>query len=304
MDPHTTLQAFYREIDLAPPLLMPQHLGHFAVFDRIQLIKRLKGRSVMPYNKRIYYKVSWIQGHNEVTYADRVIPLTGDSLLFATPQVPYKWEAKEGPQGGHFCIFTDEFFRTHKGGMLLEQLPIFQPGQVPIFSLTSTQAQEVAHIFKKMHQEAASDYAYKNDLLCSYLVELIHYGQKLTPVPALPTTVDAADHTIALFLELLERQFSALSPKTPLNSKSPKDYANTLAIHVNYLNRILQQKTQQTTSDWIAARLIVEAKIKLRHSNASISEIAYMLLFKEVAHFSNFFKKHTQTTPSAFRTNS
>jgi AraC family transcriptional regulator, transcriptional activator of pobA len=44
-----------------------------------------------------------------------------------------------------------------------------------------------------------------------------------------------------------------------------------------------------------------EAKILLKHSNWSVSEIAYALGFNEVTHFNNFFKKHTQLSPLKFR---
>lgn len=48
-------------------------------------------------------------------------------------------------------------------------------------------------------------------------------------------------------------------------------------------------------------RIIKEAKILLRQTAWSVSEIAHCLGFAEVAHFSNFFKKHTSLTPLSFR---
>lgn len=300
MSTSTTLEELYRDLSLAPPLKMPEGLGHFAVFDRVALEKKNLG--TMPYNKRRYYKISWIKGHNQAVYADRTFELNGDSLLFANPHIPYHWVSKGGAQAGHFCVFTEDYWTTHKRGLLLEQLPLFQVGQCPIFSLTAEQTAVVAGIFEKMHAEVDSDYAYKHDLLSGYLVELIHFGQKLTPAPLAAATMEAPERITSLFFELLERQFQAVSPTHQLMAKAPKDYAERLAIHVNYLNRMLKERTSQTTSQWIAARMVAEAKIMLRRHWWSVSEIAYALGFREVSHFSNFFKKHTQLPPSAFRT--
>ncbi|MCA8963125.1 MAG: AraC family transcriptional regulator, partial [Planctomycetes bacterium] len=39
----------------------------------------------------------------------------------------------------------------------------------------------------------------------------------------------------------------------------------------------------------------------LKRSGWNVSEIAHALGFQEVSHFSNFFKKHTSVSPSAYR---
>ncbi len=210
MSSSSTLEELYNNLSLAPPLNMPEGLGHFAVFDRVGMQKNQAG--AMPYNRRLYYIICLIKGHNQAVYADRSFELKGDSLLFATPHIPYHWQSKGGPQGGHLCVFTETYWTTHKRGLLLSQLPLFQVGQVPIFSLTPDQTAVVAGIFAKMHTEAASDYTYKNELLAGYLMELIHFGQKLTPAPLAPATMDAAERATSLFFEWLERQFQAPSP--------------------------------------------------------------------------------------------
>jgi AraC-like DNA-binding protein len=70
---------------------------------------------------------------------------------------------------------------------------------------------------------------------------------------------------------------------------------------VNHLNKVLKETTGKTTTEIIASRINQEAKILLKQTPWNISEIAYSLGFEEVAHFSNFFKKHTKVSPAAFR---
>jgi len=138
-------------------------------------------------------------------------------------------------------------------------------------------------------------------LLRNYVLELIHYGQKLQPATMLHPTHNASVRVTSLFIELLERQFPIESPNQQLALRTAKDYADRLAIHVNHLNKVLKESTGKTTTAIISNRIIQEAKILLKQTDWNISEIAYSLGFEEVAHFSNFFKKQTTFSPLNFR---
>jgi len=152
-----------------------------------------------------------------------------------------------------------------------------------------------------MKDEIASDYEFKYDLLRNYVLELIHYGQKLQPANILSATHDASERIASLFIELLERQFPIESPNQCLGLRSAKEYAGRLAVHVNHLNKVLKEKTGQTTTQIINNRIEKESKILLKQTNWLISEISFCLRFEEVAHFSNFFKKRAGMPPSGFR---
>jgi len=83
--------------------------------------------------------------------------------------------------------------------------------------------------------------------------------------------------------------------------RGASDYAKQLNVHVNHLNRAVKETTEKTTTQLIAERFLQEAKVLLKHSAWSVSEIAYALGFTEVTHFNNFFKKHAQISPLKFR---
>ncbi len=63
------------------------------MFSVNELIERVqvKENPTMPYNRRAYYKISLISGRNRAEYADKVIEIGKNALLFATPKVPYHW---------------------------------------------------------------------------------------------------------------------------------------------------------------------------------------------------------------------
>lgn len=306
---HTSLEDFYREMtdklgtDLESifPKGLHKDIGHFNVFDIAQTIEKVKITSEMPYNRRKYYKISLIRGRNRAEYADKTILIRQNALLFATPKVPYHWIPEDPGQSGSFCVFTEDFFIKDKSHNTLEDLPIFQPGNIPLFEIDDALANEIQQLYTKIKNEIASDYIFKYDLIRNYVMELIHYGQKLQPAAKLSTSNDASLRVVSLFIELLERQFPIESPDQRLPLKTAKDYADRLAVHVNYLNKKLKESTGKTTTEIIAERMIQEAKILLRQTQWTVSEIAYALGFEEIAHFSNFFKKKTSMAPLEFR---
>jgi len=297
----TTIEDFYKQTSSIIPEGINKEIGHFNVFRIDDMIAQTKKKGIMPYNRRAYYKISMIRGRNKAEYADKVIPIEKNALLFATPKIPYNYVPLDDNQSGLFCIFTPEFLVQTKSGIVLDDLPIYQPGGYPIFQVSDEQAEEISAILIKMHNELSSDYVYKYDLIRNYVLELIHYGQKLQPATSLYPTHNASARVSSLFIELLERQFPIESPNQRLSLRTAKDYADRLAVHVNHLNKVLKENTGKTTTDIISSRLIQEAKILLKQTNWNISEIAYSLGFEQVAHFSNFFRKQTSLAPLTFR---
>jgi AraC family transcriptional regulator, transcriptional activator of pobA len=216
-----TIDEFYKQVgkDDAESLLpagINKEIGHFNVFDLKELIPRFKDDpGHMPYNRRAYYKISLVRGKNIAEYADKVIHIDKNALLFATPKIPYNWVPQDMDQAGYFCIFTGDFLIQSKSGAVLDELPIFRPGGYPVFQVTDAQANELELMFKKMQQEISSDYLFKYDLIRNYVMEVIHYGQKLEPLTTYNSTHNASARVSSLFIELLERQF-------PIASRSKK----------------------------------------------------------------------------------
>ncbi|MBC8085502.1 MAG: helix-turn-helix transcriptional regulator, partial [Hymenobacter sp.] len=175
-------------------------------------------------------------------------------------------------------------------------------GGSPVFQVSDEQSAEITTIFQKMYREIGSHYAYKYDLIRNYVLELIHFGQKLQPVTALYHQAHTASARVtSLFIELLERQFPIETPQQRLRLRTATDYADRLAVHVNHLNKVLKETTGRTTTALIGSRVAQEAKLLLKQTTWSVSEISDSLGFAEVAHFSNFFKHQTSVSPAAFR---
>jgi AraC family transcriptional regulator, transcriptional activator of pobA len=179
---------------------------------------------------------------------------------------------------------------------------VFQPNSDHIFELTAEQAEQANAVFDRMRSEFNSDYKYKYDAIRNLIFELLHFALKLQPTSQMDAQpLNASNRISMLFTELLERQFPIDDSHQSLGLRTASEFAEQLNVHVNHLNRAVRETIQKTTSQVIAERILQESKVLLRHSAWSVSEIAFALGFKEVTHFNNFFKKHTETSPLKFR---
>ena len=297
MDKAQSIEEFYQSKLNWIPESLKKEMGHFNVF----VLDDFVGchAKPVPYSRKDFYKISLIEGRNNIYYADKTVVIDEFALLFANPHVPYNWASLDDDQSGFFCIFTEEFFQQYGS---FKDYPVFKPGCDAVYTLDQAQRSEIRRIYSRMFEEIASGYVYKYDVLRSLVFELIHSALKFKPAQSSPLNKQKASVRVAsLFIELLERQFPIESPMQRMKLRTPMDFATQLCIHVNHLNRSLKEATEKTTSQLISERVLQEARALLKHTDWNISEIAWCLGFEELPHFINFFKKNVQLTPGSFR---
>jgi AraC-like DNA-binding protein len=256
----------------------------------------------MPYNRRDFYKITYMDGTSRLSYADKDIEIDRPALLFSNPMIPYSWEPISEKQKGYFALFTEEFLKSNNRDSALQDSTFFKIGASPVYFLNNEQVDSITRIFQSMLKEFHSDYIHKDELLRNYLNLIMHEAMKMEPSSNHIKPQDASGRITALFLELLERQFPVDSPLYLLKLKTANQYAEHLSVHVNHLNHAVKDITGKTTTEHISERIITEAKALLQHTDWSVSEIAYSLGFDYPTYFNNFFKKHTGLTPRTLRT--
>lgn len=292
-----TLEDFYKRKFEWLPEDLNRNIGHFNMFE-IEPIEEGKSLTI-PYRRRDFYKIMLIKGNSRVHYADKVVEVKKQALSFSNPQIPYKWEHLERNRDGEYFVFNSEFFNQFGQ---FDHYEVFQPEGTHVFELEDEQVDVIKNIFGRVKTEFNSDYKYKFDLIRNIIFEILHFALKLQPSTSLDVkTINASQRISMLFMELLDRQFPIDEKHESIQLRSASDFADKLNVHVNHLNRAVKQTTQKTTTTLIAERIQQEAKILLKHTTLSISEIAYALGFSEVTHFNNFFRKYVQLSPLKFR---
>lgn len=105
--------------------------------------------------------------------------------------------------------------------------------------------------------------------------------------------VDVAGRVCARFRRLVDEGVDAATPVAA--------YAQRLGLSPRRLNECLREKTGRSAGEIVDARLMLEAKRLLLHSDAPAAAIAERLAFGDASYFGRWFRRHAGTTPAAFR---
>lgn len=249
--------------------------------------------------RRDFYKISFItKGNGTLTYGNQKAELGANTLIISNPSTPFLWNPTTDEQTGYFCLFTHSFLgaKQHSNSPLYSLLN----GDKFIFSLKDQSAAFFQNLFDKIYNNAQSEYILKYDLFQSYIQIILHEIVKEFGVVNFES-FSSSERISRKFQNLLESVFTINSINAEVQIKTPTDFAKSLSLHVNHLNRALKEHTGKTTSELITERITKEAQSLLTHTDWSISEIAYCLGFKHPSSFQSFFKKQTNTSPKDYR---
>jgi AraC family transcriptional regulator, transcriptional activator of pobA len=142
-------------------------------------------------------------------------------------------------------------------------------------------------MFEEARQEEY-DYGVIRQLL-SALFTMVESERRKTETGLYKTKND----TFSQFLDLLEANYH--------RSDGVEFYADKLFMSARNLNLICQAVLEQSVTEIIETRKLIEAKNLLIRTDKTISQIGFDLGFKEKAHFTNVFKKRAAQTPTEFR---
>ena len=126
--------------------------------------------------------------------------------------------------------------------------------------------------------------------LCTLVLRLnlLTGQQSAAEIPRSPTL-----KRFARFRDLLEGNFVGWHQVGP--------YADALSCTQKSLNRATRDAVGLSAKDFIARRIILEAKRFLAHTDRPIYQIADDLGFDEATNFAKFFRKYARQAPAEFR---
>jgi AraC family transcriptional activator of pobA len=236
-----------------------------------------------------------------IFYGDKLLEINDTVLFFVNPNVRHSVVRRSKNTTGYACLFTETFIFSSERTGILKNSPLFRIGDTPVIPLNNEQVTFMTGIFQKMLAVYNGDYQHKGELIRSCIGLIIHEALRIQPSQNVSQFQNAATRISHLFMDLLERQFPIERTAAPLRLRTAQDFATSLSVHVNYLNRSVKEITGKPTSVHIAERITAEAKALLQHTDWSVADIAYALGFEYPTYFNNYFKRITGTTPKALR---
>ena len=196
---------------------------------------------------------------------------------------------------GFFCLFDDEFISRYAGETnLLKSVSFFELDAIPVLTLNEEQVTFYKTLLQRINNLYHNDFEQNKAIICSYFVSLLkECSLNYKKVIAEESKLSSAERISQSFIRLVNKYY--------LTKRDLTEYAQMLHITPKHLTKCVKQSTNKTPTDFIFQMLILEAKVLLKETDLTISEIAFSLSFDDDAYFNRFFKNIEGVTPNNYR---
>ncbi|MFD1161564.1 helix-turn-helix domain-containing protein [Hwangdonia seohaensis] len=241
------------------------------------------------------YNIYWIKEGKGVYNIDFESYAFNDNVLFfLSPGQVFSVESEEIKEA-YKLTFVRDFYciQTHDQEVACNGILFNNVYETPFVSPCESDTNKLNFILESLIDEfKRDDVAAQYDMLQSYLKQFIIHSVRIKKENHIIKD-DAETKLFKDFSVLVEQNYKTLHTVT--------DYANRLGLSPKSLAKHFQKTGNQTPSDFIKQRIILEAKRKLIYSTFSVKQIAYTLGFNDPAYFTRFFKKATTKSPLQFK---
>jgi len=245
-----------------------------------------------PHRHNFYLLVLFTKGSgiHEIDFAK--FEIKPGSLFVLQPGQMHHWALSSDIEG-YIIFYSQEIYNLYFGQKNLEQYPFYQSvmNHPELFFEASAMA-KIQPYFDLMLAENQNNLPKKEDKLLN-LLDCIHIEISRKYLSDTHHTSHSYNHKIHQFEQFLEQFFQT--------EKSPSFYADKMNITLKHLNRICKDILNQTVTELISKRVMLEAKRNLINPALSINQVADALGFDNYSYFTKLFKKQTGKTPKEFR---
>jgi len=196
---------------------------------------------------------------------------------------------------GYILNFNIDFFLHHAfPRKYIVEKKVFKASLRPWLILSDPDQKMLEGIFEQVVHENVSELRGKNQMIALKILELLIYCDRLFGKAEAIGKVPVYHPQIERFNTLLEKHFSS--------EQEVSYYAAALNIKPGYLNNLVKRHNGMSVKKVITARLLMEAQVLLATTAFSVSEIAGRLGFPNSNHFTNFFTRKANISPTRYRT--
>lgn len=249
-----------------------------------------------------YFSFLFIKdGTGKYTIDEYSFEATPHSIYFTNPSNyrTFSWKKIEEI---YLITFDETFLKKNISKDIFQDFPFLLIETVQPKIATNDFYKTVESIYLQIHREYINHSTAKFKIIGHLLAVLLYkikeyFWPNYNPI----YEGNRSSQIVKSFKQLVEKHYRELSTGKAETVFRVQDYANAQNLHPNYLSNVIKIKTGKPVAVWISEKTIAEAKSLLQNTAVSIKEISYRLGFAETAHFSNYFKKHTKTSPLQYR---
>lgn len=193
-------------------------------------------------------------------------------------------------------LFNREFYciSDHDDEVSCNGILFFGTQDLPIISIPKDQERKFNTLYEVFEDEFTTPDKIQGDMLQMLLKRLIIICTRLAKEQLIVKKLDNDQIDVV-------RKFNVLVDTHYKTKRKVSDYAELLYKSPKTLSNLFALYNQKSPQQIILERLVLEAKRLIRFTNKQNQEIAYELGFNDPAHFSRFFKKMTDFSPTQYR---
>jgi AraC family transcriptional regulator, transcriptional activator of pobA len=194
---------------------------------------------------------------------------------------------------GYYCHFLPEIFNMMGIKIDIQKdFPFFQITNDPLLKVADDD--RVIQLLQILENEYQKNQQERFELIPLYLFTLFS-DLKLQVQSPKPSPKNASAY-------LTQRYKNALSEYV-YEKKTVAEFAEYLSVSSNHLHKCVKATTGKSAHQLLEDMRILEAKVLLKQTTLSVSEIAFKVGKFDPSDFSRFFKSKTSLTPNQYRTN-
>lgn len=220
-------------------------------------------------------------------------------IVFTFPGQVFSMHDKSVDFLAYYMLFSEEFVADAVSlKNIREQFPFLSYGGIQHIRLDQQEQEEIEHFILKINAEIKHRKPDLKPAIQSYIHLILIQAHRSYTRQGLGEKQTSASENALL------RSFKKLVSEHFITKRNVSEYAALLHISADHLSKTIRKQSGKTAHELIEEMLLLEAKVLLQHTDASVAEIAYRLAFTDPSHFNKFFRKNTEMTPLQYREHS
>lgn len=264
-------------------LVLRERLGINLNLDKSKTPKNILKNLNVPYYMKDYRILRLITGSGviEINFAEYDVK-TGDVLLIKEGSY-FEVISSSDDIKGEVLAFVPE--RYNSALLMQDRNPVkIHPDQ--------QDWERMSHLLYSAYS-FASEEPYRKDIVEPMIIALFNSIILLAEDKEARQPSSSLENLFTRFTELLSANRSGKHPVSY--------YADLLCVTPQYLSKAVSLTSGKTVTEWISKAVVTEAKLLLRETDRTVSEIGEALNFPTDSFFCRFFRKEAGMTPTEYR---
>lgn len=263
------------------------------VEDYIRLVKTPSETDIHPFRLTVYNFIFLTKGRSIRSKSLSSYEFGENTFFFLPAYEITTHDSISEDYEGFYCDFSlDLLTMDYRLKDLLSDFPFLNFNSYPIVTIDDTARAFVLNILKRLETEYKKGKNCRLEILRTYLMALFTELKPFVTPPQYQTSNAAL---------LVTEQFKNALSKHIYQKQKVSDYAEMLNVSPNHLNKCVKTTLDKSAYDLLSEMLVLEAKVLLKQSNLTISEIGYKIGRSDATDFARFFKTHAGSTPTEYR---